>query len=161
MSIYFPGFLLTRISWSTYFTCCCTVIDHCYTKYYLLYHYLLLVSDTWINFQAIFISFYQIIVLTFSPSTTFYHFIHSSYAFWQTTVTRWDFSWETEMLLYLKSLYQVEINYATKNVRFVIELLNPFHATVVFLHPLKTSENTWFLVFSGCKERPLARNWLR
>ena len=40
--------------------------------------------------------------------------------------------------------------------------LNPFHATGLFLHPLKTSENLWFSdVFRGYGKRPATGNGLK
>ena len=39
--------------------------------------------------------------------------------------------------------------------------LNPFHATDLFLYPLKTLENLWFYdVFRGCRKRSGARSEL-
>ena len=35
-------------------------------------------------------------------------------------------------------------------------IINPFHATSLFLHPLKTSENQSFSAFRGYRKRPVA-----
>ena len=40
-------------------------------------------------------------------------------------------------------------------------VVNPIHATGLFLYPLKTSESLWFSdVFRGHKKRPVATNGL-
>ena len=39
-------------------------------------------------------------------------------------------------------------------------LIDPFHATGLFLYPLKILENVWFSnVFSGYRKKPVAWNW--
>ena len=44
---------------------------------------------------------------------------------------------------------------------FYIEKINPFHATGLFLYPLKKSENQRFsVVFRGYRKRPAARKGL-
>ena len=44
---------------------------------------------------------------------------------------------------------------------FWLSLINSFHATVLFLYPLKISENFWFSdVFRGYRKRPVAWNRL-
>ena len=46
---------------------------------------------------------------------------------------------------------------AQRSSRREIELFNPFHATDIFLYPLKTSENLWFSdVFRGVRKSPVA-----
>ena len=38
-----------------------------------------------------------------------------------------------------------------------VDIFNPFHATGLILHTLKTSENLWFSdVFRGSRKRPVA-----
>ena len=39
--------------------------------------------------------------------------------------------------------------------------VNPFHATDLFLHPLKTSENQRFSVFSGGIEKERGMKWVK
>ena len=41
-----------------------------------------------------------------------------------------------------------------------IPYLDTFHATGLFLDPLKTSKNLFFFVFTEYTKRPVARNWL-
>ena len=44
---------------------------------------------------------------------------------------------------------------------FTEELINPFHATCLFLYPLKRSENLWFSdVFKGYRKIIVAINGL-
>ena len=39
-------------------------------------------------------------------------------------------------------------------------VLNPFHATGIFLYSRKAPEDLWFSVFMGYRKRPAARNGL-
>ena len=49
-----------------------------------------------------------------------------------------------------------KVNVYEKGFHFT-HLLKPFHATGLFLCPLKTSENLWFSdVFRGYRKRPVA-----
>ena len=40
-----------------------------------------------------------------------------------------------------------------KSLKVFLKAINPIHATSLSLYPLKTSENLWFLMFSGGIER--------
>ena len=49
------------------------------------------------------------------------------------------------------------ITYVYIKMTFYIEKINPFHATGLFLYPLKKSENQRFsVVFRGYRKRPAA-----
>ena len=50
-----------------------------------------------------------------------------------------------------------KVNVYEKGFPFTHLLLKPFHATGLFLCPLKTSEHLWFSdVFRGYRKRPVA-----
>ena len=44
-----------------------------------------------------------------------------------------------------------------RTINILLVTINPFHATGIFLYPLKKSENLWFSdVFRGYRKRPVA-----
>ena len=48
-----------------------------------------------------------------------------------------------------------------KNFRQAKISINQFHGTSLFLHPLKTSENQGFLMFSGVQKETTGKKWVK
>ena len=64
---------------------------------------------------------------------------------------------ENEMLKMLKSSPRLSIEVICE----VKTYFNPFHATDLFLHPLKTSENLWFDETNGMRRVKLKMIFMR
>ena len=66
------------------------------------------------------------------------------------TISNWNMCvWVSFLDIYLQARYQNNLS------------INPFHATGLFLFPLKTLENLWFSdVFRGYRKRTVAWNGL-
>ena len=56
--------------------------------------------------------------------------------------------------------YIMDISCLFHRTIFFSHFQNPFHATVLFLWPLKSFENLWISAFRGYKKRPVALNGL-